>query len=309
MCDRSTSETAIAGGRPADRHLRELLGCARAGCRTLIMGILNVTPDSFSDGGRFLSLDAACVQAERMIAEGADILDIGGESTRPATFHSQTPLSVDDEMRRVLPVIEKLSARFPNIPLSIDTYKSVVAVAAIEAGAAMINDVSALRADVEMASTIAEAHVAACLMHMPGLPTMVEEAPAYVDVVREVKIHLMERAAAAEGAGINRDLIVLDPGFGFGKSLQNNLELLRRQRELLVPGYPMLIGTSRKSTIGTVLGGANPSERIEGTAATVALAIAAGAAIIRVHDVGQMARVARMSDAIVRGWPPKECEE
>ncbi len=279
-----------------------MLDIARAGQRTLIMGILNVTPDSFSDGGRYWEPEQAVDRARQMVAEGADILDIGGESTRPATFASHAPLAVEEELRRVCPVIESLSALLPNVPLSIDTYKASVARRAVAAGAAMVNDISALRADPAMAATVAELAVPVCLMHLPGLPMAIPSHPEYGDVVQDVADHLRERAAFAAQAGIESRNIVLDPGFGFGKTVEQNLELLRRLRELTVLGYPLLLGTSRKSTIGKVLGNLPPEERLEGTAATVALCIANGAAIVRVHDVKAMARVAKMSDAIVRGY-------
>lgn len=284
--------------------LQTLLQIAREGRRTLVMGVLNVTPDSFSDGGRFCNVDAAVAHAEQMVAEGADLLDVGGESTRPATFTSQTPLDPVEERRRVLPVIEAITARLPAVPLSVDTYKATVARAAVEAGAALINDISALRADPHMAGEAARLGVPVCLMHMPGLPTAMPPTPSYTDVVAEVKAHLIERAQAAIAAGILPENLILDPGIGFGKTVAQNLELLRRLRELTALPYPFLLGTSRKSTLGHVLGGLPPEDRLEGTAATVALCIAAGAAIVRVHDVKAMARVARMSDAVVRGWPP-----
>jgi dihydropteroate synthase len=285
-------------------RLRTLLEAARAGRRTLVMGVLNVTPDSFSDGGRFFTPHAALAQAERMVAEGADILDIGGESTRPATFATGVPLDTDEELRRILPIIRAVAERMPEVPISVDTYKAVVARRAVEAGATMVNDISALRADPTMAATVAKLGVPVCLMHMPGLPTALPVKPEYADVVRDVRDHLQERAAAAVAAGIAPENIVLDPGFGFGKTVAQNLEMLRRLRELTTMGYPLLLGTSRKSTIGAVLGDLPPEDRREGTAATVALSIANGAAIVRVHDVKEMARVARMADAIVRGWPP-----
>jgi dihydropteroate synthase len=212
-------------------------------------------------------------------------------------------LPPDEEQGRILPVIAALAERLPALPVSVDTYKAAVACAAVLAGAAMVNDISALRADADMAATIASLGVPVCLMHMPGLPTSLPAHPEYGDVVAEVRAHLQERAAAALNAGIAPEAIVLDPGIGFGKSVQDNLALLRRQHELTGLGYPLLIGTSRKSTIGKILGGLPPEDRMEGTAATVALAIAYGAAMIRVHDVKSMARVARMSDAVVRGWP------
>jgi dihydropteroate synthase len=295
--------STISPARPADHRLRALLDTARAGRRTLIMGVLNVTPDSFSDGGRFFVPHAALAHAEQMVAEGADILDIGGESTRPATFATGSPLDAAEEMRRILPIIEAIAARMPDVPISVDTYKATVARRAVEAGAAMINDISALRADPNMAATVAESGTPVCLMHLPGLPTALPSTPIYTDVVEEVKRHLEERTVVALAAGIAPANIVLDPGIGFGKTVAQNLELLRRLRELATPLYPLLLGTSRKSTIGKVLGDLPPEDRLEGTAATVALSIANGAALVRVHDVKEMVRVARMSDAIVRGWP------
>ena len=286
--------------------MRALLQQARQGKRTLIMGVLNVTPDSFSDGGQFFAPDRAAAHAEAMVAEGADILDIGGESTRPATFASQSPLPAEEELGRILPVIEAISSRLPGVAISVDTYKAEVARRAVEAGAAMVNDISALRADPEMAATVAALGVPVCLMHLLGLPMAIPLHPTYADVVREVRAHLLQQAGIALAAGIAAENIILDPGIGFGKTAVHNLELLRRLRELADTGYPLLVGTSRKSTIGKVLGDLPPGERLEGTAATVALSIAYGAAIVRVHDVRHMARVARMSDAIVRGWPPEE---
>jgi dihydropteroate synthase len=290
--------------RPASQALDALLAEARAGRRTLVMGVLNVTPDSFSDGGRFFTPADALAHAEQMAAEGADLLDIGGESTRPATFASHTPLSPEEELRRILPILEALTARLPDLPLSVDTYKAEVARQAVAAGAALVNDISALRADPEMASAVAELGVPVCLMHLLGLPMAIPTRPEYGDVVAEVKAHLRERAEAAQAAGIASEKIVLDPGIGFGKTAVHNLELLRRLRELTELGYPLLVGASRKSTIGKVLGGLPPEERLEGTAAAVAIAIANGASLVRVHDVKAMARVAKMSDAIVRGWSP-----
>ena len=282
--------------------VRSLLAIARQGRRTLIMGVLNVTPDSFSDGGRFFRPNDALVAAEQMLSDGADILDIGGESTRPVTFNSNAPLPEDEEKRRILPVITSLARRFPQAVISVDTYKASVAQAALDAGAVVINDISALRADKQMAMVAAAASVPVCLMHLPGLPARLTPNPQYVDVVADVARHLAERATAAIQAGILPDNILLDPGIGFGKNVVQNLELLRRLNELTRLGYPLLVGTSRKSTIGKVLGDLGPDDRLEGTAATVALCIAGGAAVVRVHDVREMTRVARMSDAIVRGW-------
>lgn len=277
-------------------RISDLMGIARKGERTLVMGILNVTPDSFSDGGRFLARDSAIRQAERMAEEGADIIDVGGESTRPGA----DPLTAEEELDRILPVIEALHSRIPT-PLSVDTWKSEVARHAAEAGAAMVNDISALTFDPDMARTVAELGVPVCLMHIRGKPKDMQENPRYDDVVVEVKEWLGERIEHAKSMGIARENIIIDPGFGFGKAVAHNLELLRRLRELTDLGYPIMTGTSRKSTIGKVLGGLPPEERLEGTAATVTLSIANGASIVRVHDVKEMVRVARMTDAVVRG--------
>ena len=287
--------------RPAAKTLRGLLKIARAHQRTLVMGVLNVTPDSFSDGGLFFDPRDAEAHAHRLAEEGADILDIGGESTRPATFAKNAPLDVGEEMRRVLPVIERISRSLPRLPISIDTYKSEVAHLAVVAGAVMVNDISAGRADPAMLSTVAELGVPICLMHLLGLPTAIPLTPHYQDVVREVREHLQERVQAALSAGIREENILIDPGLGFGKTVEHNLELMRRLRELVDPRYLLLVGPSRKATIGKVLGDLPPEDRLEGTAATVALSIAGGAAIVRVHDVRQMARVMRMSDAILYG--------
>ena len=284
----------------AIQTLISLLSVARSGDRTLIAGILNVTPDSFSDGGLFLDSDDALRQAERMLEEGADFLDIGGESTRPATFADNAPLTPKEELHRIRPIIKAISSRFPSLPISVDTYKSEVASEAILVGAVMLNDISAFRADPKMASVAVESGVPVCLMHLPGLPRALTPNPIYADVMREVKAHLLERAATAIAVGVKAERIILDPGFGFGKSLAQNLELLRRLRELADCGYLTLSGTSRKSMIGKVLGDLPPEDRLEGTAATVALSIANGASIVRVHDVKQMARVVKMTDAVVR---------
>jgi dihydropteroate synthase len=273
-----------------------LLEEARSGVRTLVMGILNVTPDSFSDGGQFSSTARAVEHALRMEAEGADIIDIGGESTRPGS----DSLPAEVELSRILPVIECLAAQTA-IPISIDTTKSVVAREAVTAGAAMVNDISALAFDPEMASTVARLDVPVCLMHIRGTPKEMQRNPVYRDVAPEVRSELEERVDAALAAGIHPQRIILDPGFGFAKTASHNLELLRRLGEIVSLGYPVLSGTSRKSTIGKVLGGLPVEERLEGTAATVTLSIAYGASIVRVHDVKEMVRVVKMTDAIVRG--------
>lgn len=263
--------------------------------RTLVMGVLNVTPDSFYDGGRYTRLDAAVQRALQMVEEGADIIDIGGESTRPGS----QPVPEEEELRRVLPVIEAIRARV-DVPLSIDTTKSRVAERALQAGACLVNDISALGFDPQMAETIAEHGALCCLMHIQGTPQTMQQNPQYDDVVRDICRYFEQRLALAERAGIPRDRIWLDPGIGFGKTVEHNLDILRRLREFTVFGLPLLIGTSRKSFIGKVLGDLPPEERLEGTAATVAVAIVNGANVVRVHDVRAMVRVARMTDAIVR---------
>jgi dihydropteroate synthase len=260
------------------------------------MGILNITPDSFSDGGKFLGLDPAARAAEQMARDGADIIDIGGESTRPGS----DTVPPDEELRRVLPVIQALASRLET-PLSIDTVKSSVAEAALEAGAVMVNDISGLAADAEMAALVSDTGVHVCLMHMRGTPKTMLSNAHYGDVVLEVREELEERIGAAKASGVRDDQIIIDPGFGFAKTSAHNLEIIRRLREIVSLGYPILVGPSRKSTIGKVLGGLPVNERLEGTAALVALSIANGAAIVRVHDVKEMSRVARMTDAVVRG--------
>jgi dihydropteroate synthase len=264
------------------------------GKRTLIMGILNVTPDSFSDGGKYSSRGEAVSRAKEMAEEGADIIDIGGESTRPGA----RAVPAGEEMRRVIPVIRELS-RDGKIIISIDTRKAAVARAALEAGAHMVNDVSGLRHDRGMAGVVARCKVPVCLMHMQGVPRTMQKKPAYFDLMGEVIGCLEESIAFAINAGILHEKIIIDPGIGFGKTVAHNLEILKRLRELRVLGCPVLVGPSRKSLIGEVLG-LPVGERVEGTAALVAAAIANGADLVRVHDVKKMFRVARMADAIFR---------
>lgn len=266
--------------------------------RTLLMGILNVTPDSFSDGGAFLDVSAAVEHAFRMVEEGADCLDIGGESTRPGA----PPVSAEDEWARIGPVLERLAGRCP-VPLSVDTTKAAVAARALQAGAAIVNDISALRFEPALAAVVAEAGAGLILMHMQGSPRTMQQRPAYGDVVAEVRAFLAGRLAVATAAGIPREATLLDPGIGFGKTVEHNLALLRHLPDLTGLGRPLLVGPSRKSFIGAVLETA-VADRLEGTAAAVALAIAGGAAILRVHEVRAMARVVRMCDAILgRGAP------
>ena len=262
--------------------------------RTHVMGILNVTPDSFSDGGRFFDAEDAMKQGIALAEDGADIIDVGGESTRPGA----EPVDPGEEISRVVPVIEALRERIET-PISIDTTKAEVAAAALTAGADIVNDVSAGRFDSQMLGLAAGRGVPVVLMHMLGEPRTMQAAPAYEDVTEEVAAFLRARAQAAREAGIASEKIVIDPGFGFGKTREHNLELLRNLRRFTELGYPLLAGTSRKSFIGATLD-LPVGERLEGTAATVALAVAAGASIVRVHDVGPMRRVASMVEAVLR---------
>lgn len=265
------------------------------GRRTLVMGILNVTPDSFSDGGQFFSFESALERARQLIREGADIIDIGGESTRPGA----EPVPQEEELRRVIPVIRAIR-RESSIPISIDTYKARVAEAALEAGANIINDISALRFDPQMVKIVAQARVPVVLMHMQGEPRTMQQNPTYTDVVREIKEFLAERIAFARAHNIEK--IIIDPGIGFGKTVAHNIEILRRLGELKELGYPILIGTSRKSFIGK-LGGTeeNPlpvHERLEGTIASNVIAVLNGAHIVRVHDVAAMKKALTIVDAV-----------
>jgi dihydropteroate synthase len=264
--------------------------------RTLIMGAVNVTPDSFSDGGRFFEREKAVEQGLRLAEAKADILDIGGESTRPGA----NPLDEEEEARRVIPVIQELSQKI-DIPISIDTRKARVAERALEAGAQMVNDVSALRFDERMAAVVAERQVPVVLMHMRGQPETMQIDTHYDDLMGNLLEFFRERIAFAESRGILSDRIILDPGIGFGKSLesQHNLILLKNLRRFKVLGKPLLIGTSRKAFIGKILG-LPPQEREEGTMATVAVAILNGANIVRVHEVERMRRVVQVVDAVLR---------
>ncbi len=259
------------------------------GARTYIMGILNVTPDSFSDGGQFMDVERAIAHAREMLAEGADIIDIGGESTRPGHI----PVDAEEEIRRVVPVIEAVRREFPGVPISIDTYKASVAEAAVKAGANMINDVWGLLHDPDLAAVAAQYQVPVVVMHN-------QEGTEYTDLMHDIIASLRRSVRTAVAAGLPPDMVIIDPGIGFGKTVAQNLDVLKDLAELQVLGRPILLGTSRKSTIGKVLGGVPVEERVEGTAATVALGIACGADIVRVHDVKAIKRVAMMTDAIVR---------
>ena len=264
------------------------------GQRTLIMGILNVTPDSFSDGGCYLGVAAAINHAKEMAKDGADVIDVGGESSRPGA----SPASAEEELARVLPVVEGLADEI-SVPISIDTCKSEVARRALETGAHIVNDITALQGDAEMAKVVAEMGAGVILMHMRGTPRTMQQSPVYDDVVSDISSWLQRRIEYAETEGIPPDRIVVDPGIGFGKTVDHNLEILRRLDEFHHLNKPVLIGTSRKSFIGKILD-LPVNSRIEGTAATITWAIAHGADMVRVHDVKTMRRVARMTDALCR---------
>ncbi len=264
------------------------------GKRTLIMGVLNVTPDSFADGDRFNSPDKAVSHALQMAEDGADIIDVGGESSRPGAEAVDT----EKELERVIPVIERLAEKI-KIPISIDTYKSEVAKKAIEAGASMVNDISGLRTDKNMVGLVSEYGVPVIIMHMKGTPRDMQDNPHYKSLIDEISQFLNRRAEFAQNNGIKCEHIIIDPGIGFGKTVDHNLLILKRLAEFKSLGYPVLVGTSRKSFIGQTLD-IPVQERLEGTAATVAYSIAQGADIVRVHDVKEMVQVARMTDAITK---------
>jgi dihydropteroate synthase len=268
------------------------------GERTLVMGVLNVTPDSFSDGGLFLDPGAAAAQAIAMERAGAHVIDVGGESTRPGS----TGISAEEELRRVIPVIEGLRGKL-GIPISVDTSKSQVAEMAAAAGAEILNDVTALRNDPQIAEVARRRKLPLILMHMRGEPATMQKKPFARDVLRDVTTGLRRAVAAARRAGVPKSQIMLDPGIGFGKSYEQNCELLARLPELARLGFPILVGTSRKSFLGGALKAesrdAASGNRIWGTAATVAASILQGAHIVRVHDVAEMAQVARVTDAIL----------
>ncbi len=261
-----------------------------AGC--IVMGVLNITPDSFSDGGWFLDTEKAIEHGLRMAAEGAAMIDVGPESTRPGA----ESVSVDEQIARVTPVIKALSKK-TNIPISIDTYNYDVAKAALDAGAAMINDITAL-SDERIGKLAAEQQTPVVLMHMQGTPATMQIEPKYDDVTEEVLRFLLDRAKRAEKFGIPRERVFIDPGIGFGKTLEHNLELLRNIDRFVQSGYRVLVGTSRKSFIGKITGKEKPADRIFGTAATVALCAAAGVSIVRVHNVAEMADVIKVANEL-----------
>lgn len=262
------------------------------GRRTLIMGILNVTPDSFSDGGLFYDPERAVRRALQMVEEGADIIDIGGESTRPGS----DPVPLEEELRRVLPVIEAV-AKEVDIPLSIDTYKARVAEEALERGACIVNDISALGFDPEMARVVARHGAALILMHIKGTPRDMQRDPHYEDVLGEIKAYLKERIRRAEDEGVSPEAIVVDPGIGFGKRLEHNLEILRGLDQLAELDRPILVGPSRKTFIGQILG-VDVSDRLYGTLGAVAHSVMKGAHIVRVHDVRAARHLVDVIDAI-----------
>jgi dihydropteroate synthase len=264
--------------------------------RALIMGVLNVTPDSFSDGGKFFDVDHAVAHAREMAQAGADIIDVGGESSRPGAV----PVSTEEELHRILPVVERLR----DLVVSVDTTKAVVAMKALAAGARIVNDISALRSDPQMVNIVRDAGAGVVLMHMQGTPQMMQQGPRYDDVAAEVSSFLRERVAFAGARGLKKTQIAVDPGIGFGKTVEDNLRLLARLGKFSSLGCPLLVGTSRKSFIGKVLApiGAGTAgradDRLWGTAATVAWAVAHGARILRVHDVAEMSDVVRMVEAV-----------
>jgi len=267
--------------------------------RTLIMGVVNVTPDSFSDGGRFLGSDRAIAHGRRLYIDGADLVDVGGESSRPGA----EAVPAAEEIRRVAPVIAGLVGA--GVPVSVDTSKPEVAAAALAEGALVVNDITAF-GHPDMAALVAEARCGVVLMHIQGTPRTMQDNPTYGDVTVEVRDFLMERAAMAEMAGVERPRICIDPGIGFGKALRHNLQLLARLDLLVSTGYPVLVGTSRKSFLGTIVDEPDPAERDVATAATVAIAATRGAAVVRVHNVEMARQAVLIADAIVRSIDVEE---
>jgi dihydropteroate synthase len=264
-----------------------------------VMGVVNVTPDSFSDGGRFLDPQRAIAHGRELVAAGADLLDVGGESTRPGA----DPVALDEELRRVLPVVEALAAD-GTVPVSIDTSKAAVAAAALQAGAAIVNDVTAGLADPDLLGVVADAGAALVVMHMQGEPRTMQQAPHYDDVTREVVEFLTVRLDVARVAGVRADALIADPGIGFGKTMAHNLELLARLADLdAAVGVPVVVGASRKTFLGTLTGGALPPDRDDATLATTVWSFTHGARIVRVHDVATSARIAVLLGVIARATP------
>lgn len=278
--------------RPIPPPLRVGDRVLRFGQRTYVMGVVNVTPDSFSDGGHYFDRDRAVDHALALVEAGADILDIGGESTRPGA----DPVDADQEMERVIPVIDEIR-RHCDAWISVDTYKSTVARAACDAGAHLVNDISGLGFDDEMASTVSDIKCGLVLMHIQNTPKTMQDEITYGDLIGDIEDYFESRLARASAAGIDRERIIVDPGIGFGKTVAHNYRILRELSRFCDLGHPILVGTSRKSFLGAVVD-RPPSERIWGTAATVAASIMTGADILRVHDVEQMVQVARVTEAI-----------
>jgi dihydropteroate synthase len=261
--------------------------------KTYIMGILNVTRDSFSDGGLYFDKSEAIKRAFQMVEDGADIIDIGGESTRPGS----EPITIEEELRRTIPVIEVLSKEV-DVPISIDTYKSAVAKKALDAGASMVNDISGLRFDPEMSKVVSAYKVPVVIMHIKGTPKDMQQNPVYEALIPEITDCLRDCIRLAIESGVSEDKIIIDPGIGFGKTFNHNLEIINNLHEFTLLEKPILIGLSRKAFIGKILGDAPVTDRLEGTAAAVAISIMNGANIVRVHDVKEMVKVAKVTDAI-----------
>jgi dihydropteroate synthase len=298
LTERFTFSTQAASGEHSFLSTRHgNLGFSR---RTVVMGILNITPDSFYDGGRREDPKRAIADGAAMVESGAEILDIGGESTRPGS----RPVSEDEELARVLPVLRGLR-REVKVPLSIDTYKSKVAQSALDAGADIVNDISALRFDAEMISVIAREQVPVVLMHMQGTPRTMQIEPHYDDVVHEVRDFLAARLNEAMDRGVRREAVIIDPGIGFGKTLDHNLALLDGLPVLAALGQPLLVGASRKAFIGKILG-LDPGDRLEGSLAAAVAAVLGGANIVRVHDVKETVRAVRLTDALRYGRAASE---
>jgi dihydropteroate synthase len=296
---RNVNSTVDSAKHPDDNVARVLTtrhGRIDMTCHTILMGIVNVTPDSFYDGGKRFDTERAAADALEMVDSGAEILDVGGESTRPGA----QPVPLEEELRRVLPVIRALRKN-SNVPISIDTYKEAVARAALDAGADIVNDISALRFDPAMAALVASEKVPLILMHMQGAPRTMQVEPHYQDVVREVQDFLAERIRIAQEAGIAKRHIIIDPGIGFGKTLAHNLALLKDLGSLNSLGQPLLLGVSRKAFIGKILNLAGAEERLEGSLAAAVVAALSGANIVRAHDVSETHRALRVADAIRLG--------